>query len=228
MRWDTVMSGVGLAGSMSERFDLITYDLDGTLIDGTAFLLVARKLGFEAEVLHHDARFRSGEITLEECFDIEFEFLKGVPVAEVHAALAEGTWFPGIKEAVAMLKERGIRVAVLTDNPDFITDYLTTFGIDEAVCSRGVVEEGKVTGEVHPSFDKWGNLERFLEAEDIDPMRVCHIGNDVNDVGVWENVGLGVAVEPTGDAVRDAADACFERIDDHVVIAEAILATHSE
>lgn len=208
------------------RLDLVTYDLDGTLIDGTAFLLVARAFGFEDEVLHHDRRFRAGEITLEECFRIEFAFLRGRRVDEVGAALERGTWFPGIEAAVARLKAAGLRVAVLTDNPDFITDHLTRFGIDEHIASRGVVSNGVVTGEVHPSFDKWANLHRYLEREGLDPGRVAHIGNDVNDIRVWQHVALGVCVEPTGPAVAEAADLVFDRIDDHVPIADAVLAWH--
>lgn len=211
---------------MPGRLDLVTYDLDGTLIDGTAFLLVARAFGFEAEVLEHDARFRAGEITLEECFDIEFAFLKGRSVEEVGAALEGGTWFPGIARAVRLLKDAGLRVAVLTDNPDFVTAHLGHYGIDEQIASRGVVRDGIVTGEVFPSFDKWGNLRRYLEREGMDANRVAHIGNDVNDVRVWEHVGLGVCVEPTGPAVQEAADMVFERIEDHVTIAEAVLEWH--
>lgn len=208
---------------MARRLDLVTYDLDGTLIDGTAFLLVARAFGFEDEVLREDAQFRAGEITLEECFHIEFAHLKGRTVDEVGAALAKGTWFPGIQEAVALLKEQGIRVAVLTDNPDFITAHLSRYGITEQIASVGEVVDGKVTGEVRALFDKWENLRRFLDREGIDPARVAHIGNDVNDVRVWEHIGLGICVEPTGPAVAEAADVVFERLVHHVPVAEAVL-----
>lgn len=208
------------------RLDLVTYDLDGTLIDGTAFLLVARAFGFEKEVLYHDRRFRAGEITLEECFDIEFGFLKGRTVLEVDDAMAHGTWFPGIADAVARLKADGLRVVALTDNPDFITDHLARFGIDEAVASRGVVEDGTITGEVHARFDKWANLRDFLNKEGIHAERVAHVGNDINDVNVWRHVGLGVAVAPTGPAVAERADLVFPALNNHVPIANAILAWH--
>ena len=208
------------------RLDLVTYDLDGTLIDGTAFLLVARAFDNEREVLFHDARFRAGEITLEECYRIEFALLAGRTVEEVHGALSRGTWFPGIADSVRALKTAGLRVAVLTDNPDFVTQYLSRFGIDDQVASRGEVNAGVVTGKVHASFDKWGNLRRFLERHRIDPRRVAHIGNDVNDVRVWEHVGLGVCVAPTGPAVAAGADLVFPHIDDHRPIADAVLAWH--
>lgn len=205
------------------RLQLVTFDLDGTLIDGTAFMLVARAFGFEDEILHHDARFRAGEITLEECFAIEFAMLKGRTVDEVRAALETGTWFPGIHEAVRMLKDAGLRVAVLTDNPDFITDHLTRYGIDEHIASHGVVDGGVVTGEVHARFDKWGNLDDYLVREGIPADAVAHIGNDVNDVRVWEHIALGVCVEPTGPTVRDAADIVFPELRDHQEVAQAVL-----
>ncbi len=203
--------------------ELVSYDLDGTLIDGTAFLLVARHLGFEQEVLHHDARFRRGEITLEQCFAIEFALLAGRNIQEVEAALGKGTWFPGIQEGVRTLHEAGVRTAVLTDNPDFIARHTKRFGIEKHICSSGEVEDGVITGKVRPRFDKWTGLQEYLDEAGIDPARVAHVGNDINDIRVWEHVGLGVCVEPTGDRVEQAADIVIAKINDHREVADVIL-----
>lgn len=203
--------------------ELVSYDLDGTLIDGTAFLLVARYFGFEDEVLHHDARFRAGEITLEQCFEIEFAHLEGRSINEVEAALGQGSWFPAIEEGVQMLHNGGLRTAVLTDNPDFIARYVRRFGIQEILASPAEVDGDTITGKVHPRFDKWGSLNEHLEQTGIDPARVAHIGNDINDIAVWKHVGLGVCVEPTSTKVAQSADIVIPKIKDHKAIAKQIL-----
>jgi HAD superfamily phosphoserine phosphatase-like hydrolase len=207
------------------RLELVSYDLDGTLIDGTAFLLVARRLGIEKEILHHDARFRAGEISLEECFEIEFALLAGTRVSEVEAALEEGTWFPGIHKAITSLHEAGLDTLVLTDNPDFIAHYTKRFGIPKQLCSPAETQNGVITGKVRPRFDKWAGLKEHLEHEGIDPARVAHVGNDINDIRVWDHIGLGVCVEPTTPKVAEAADIVIEKTD-HQEIARVILEWH--
>lgn len=209
-----------------DRLELVSYDLDGTLIEGTAFLLVARHFGFEEEVLHHDARFRAGEITLEECFGIEFGRLEGRSLQEVETALEQGSWFPGIREGVEMLHDAGLRTTVLTDNPDFIGRFVKRFGIRDIIASPAEVVGDKITGKVQPRFDKWASLREHLEKEGIAPERVAHIGNDINDVEVWKRVGLGVCVEPTSKQVAQGALIVISKINDHKEIAKRVIDWH--
>ncbi len=225
---ERLLKSRALAASMPNRgrLDFVSYDLDGTLIDGTAFLLVARHFGFEEEVLHHDARFRAGEITLEECFEIEFARLEGRTLQEVEAALEAGSWFPRIRDGVQMLHDAGLRSGVLTDNPEFIARFVKRFGIQDIVSSPAEVKDDRITGKVEPMFDKWASLRAHLDKKGIEAGRVAHIGNDINDVGVWEQVGLGVCVEPTSVKVAQGADIVIEQIHDHKDIAERVLEWH--
>jgi YrbI family 3-deoxy-D-manno-octulosonate 8-phosphate phosphatase len=59
--------------------------------------------------------------------------------------------------------------------------------------------------------DKAGELARHLERERIDPARTVYVGNDVNDLGCMEAVGLPVAVADAEPAVLAAAKLVLSR-----------------
>lgn len=42
--------------------------------------------------------------------------------------------------------------------------------------------------------DKWETLKAILRQRKIDPSQVAYVGNDINDLGCLENVGLAVCV----------------------------------
>jgi phosphoserine phosphatase len=175
-------------------YDLVTLDLDGTLIPhDTVFAAVLRDQGRAADVAASDARYESGVITLEECFWEQWAWVQPLALADIHRGLRKANWLPGIGEGVRRLKDAGIRVALLTDQPSTFTDFLGRWGLTDAICSKVTVKDGKQVA-IDASFDKLGNLQRRLREWDIAESRVCHVGNGVNDIPVFRAVGGSVAV----------------------------------
>jgi phosphoserine phosphatase len=175
-------------------YDLVTLDLDGTLIpNDTVFAAVLRDQGRGADVAASDARYESGAITLEQCFWEQWAWVQPLTLADIHRGLRKATWLPGIAEGVARLKAEGVRVALLTDQPSTFTDFLGRWGLTDAICSPVTVKEGKQVA-IDARFDKLANLRRRLQEWGIPESRVCHVGNGVNDIPVFRAVGGSVAV----------------------------------
>ncbi len=205
------------------NLELATFDLDGTLIRETVFLAVARGEGLEERFLEWDEAYFRGDLTLEECFHLEFQELVGLPVARCHRHLAEADWVPAIREAVTMLHDANVEVGVLTDQPRFLATYLEPLGFDAFLCSDVEVEEGRVTDRLAARFDKWTTLHEHLEAEGVAPEAVGHVGNGTNDVPVFQRVGRSVAVDPDEAAVAEAADHVLDPFADARDAARALL-----
>lgn len=175
-------------------FDLVTLDLDGTLIPhDTVFAAVLRDQGRGADVAASDARYEAGEMTLEECFWQQWAWIQPLTLADIHRGLRKAAWLPGIADGVARLKGAGVRVALLTDQPSTFTDFLGRWGLTEAICSPVQVKDGKQVA-VDARFDKLANLRTRLKEWGIPESRVCHVGNGVNDIPVFRAVGGSVAV----------------------------------
>ena len=176
------------------QWDLVTLDLDGTLIpNDTVFAAVLRDQGRGKDVADSDARYESGAITLEECFWEQWRWVQPLTLADIHRGLRKAAWLPGIGDGVRRLHEAGIRTCLLTDQPSTFTDFLGRWGLTDAVCSPVTVKEGKQVA-IDARFDKLGNLRRRLAEWGIPESRVCHVGNGVNDIPVFQAVGGSVAV----------------------------------
>lgn len=204
---------------------LVSLDLDGTLIHPAIFNVVADALGFGEPLQHSYREYVAGRMSLEDAFHHDYKYLVGREVAAMHEVLrASKDWTPGIPDAVARLKDAGLRVVVTTDQPRFLAETTKWWGVEDVVCTEAEVRHGRVTGEVHPSFAKWPNLERHLKARRIDPAEVVHVGNGTNDIPVFEKVGFSVGVRALSPTVYAAAKASVPDMRDLNEVADVILA----
>lgn len=189
---------------MTGRFDLVTLDLDGTLIPrDTVFAAVLRDQGRAADVAASDQRYFDGQSTLEECFWEQWAWIQPLALADLHRGLRKATWLAGIGDGVRRLHAAGLRVALLTDQPSTFTDFLGRWGLTDAICSPVTVKDGKQVA-IEARFDKLANLRRRVGEWNIPLTRVCHVGNGTNDIPVFRAVGGSVAVDDNPQ-VRAAA-----------------------
>jgi phosphoserine phosphatase len=197
------------AGGGAGRFDLVTLDLDGTLLPhDTVFAAILRDAGHEAYAQETDQAYLDGRMSLEECFWAQWTYIQPLALADLHRALRKAGWLPGIGEGVRRLKDAGLRVCLLTDQPSTCTDFLGRWGLTDAICSPVTVKEGKQVA-IDARFDKLANLRGRLSEWDVPESRVCHVGNGVNDIPVFGAVGGSVAVFDNAE-VREAAKSWVE------------------
>jgi phosphoserine phosphatase len=116
---------------------LHVFDMDGTLLEGTAASLqIARHLGSIEELVELEAQFAAGEIDTRG-FSAAVHALWGdltpPAVADVFAA---SPWLTGIREVCADIRERGERSVVITMSPDFFARHLLDLGFDDVMASR--------------------------------------------------------------------------------------------
>ena len=207
------------------RLRLVSLDLDGTLIHPAIFNVVADGMGFGEPLQRSYEAYVKGEMSLEDAFHHDYRHFEGREVAAMHAILrGSKAWTPGIGDAVARLKEAGLKVVVTTDQPRFLAETTKWFGVDDAVCTEAEVRHGRATAEVRPSFAKWPNLERHLKAWRVDPREVVHVGNGTNDIPVFENVGFSVGVRALSPTVYAAAKASIPDMADLGEVADLVLA----
>lgn len=217
------MSGAAPAGRGA--FDLVTLDLDGTLIPhDTVFAAILRDAGHADFAAATDEAYAEGRMSLEECFWAQWAKVQPLSLADLHRALRKASWLPGIGDGVARLKAAGLRVCLLTDQPSTCTDFLGRWGLTDAICSPVTVKDGRQVA-IDARFDKLANLRRRLAEWDVPESRVCHVGNGVNDVPVFRAAGGSVAVFENVEA-RSAAQAWLPNPASLGEIVDAVLALH--
>lgn len=182
---------------------MITLDLDGTLLpNDTAFAAILRENGHADFVAESDRRYFAGDLSLEDCFKEQWGKVRELSLASMHRALRKADWLADIADTVRTWSETE-EVMILTDQPSTVTDFLGRWGL-RALCSPVTVLEGEQIN-IDMRFDKWANLNSYLEQESIDPQTVTHVGNGANDVPVWKNVGKGIAVFAPPEVARHAS-----------------------
>lgn len=211
---------------MTGRFDLITLDLDGTLIPhDTVFAAILRENGHGEMADRTDAQYFAGTLSLEDCFWQQWKIIQGLQLADLHRGLRKAKWLAGISEGVQRLQAAGLRVCLLTDQPSTCTDFLGRWGLIDAICSPVTVKDGKQVS-IDAGFDKLANLRTRLATWGIEASRVCHVGNGSNDIPVFKAIGGSVAVwgDPKVEAAAQHSIAKPASLSD---VVDAVLALHA-
>lgn len=190
-------------------YRLVTVDIDGTLTLAHGWALLARRLGRTAEYDQTQKRFQSGAIGEDEHLRNLIAISEGVSEAQLATLLEETPRVAGIAPGVERLHELGAKVALLTHNPGFVTDwYVQEFRMDGADGLSGgpMVSAGVVGKAGRVRSDKLGGLDRLCARFGVGRREVAHVGDGRADALVFPLVALGVAFGSLLPDVRAAAD----------------------
>jgi len=189
-------------------FRLVSFDIDGTLVQGHGWEVIARARGREAEYRDTNRRFRSGEEGEDEHLRRLLGFAVGLSVSEMERLVAATPKVEGIAETLGDLRARGARVAVLSHNPEYVVDwYRRTYGFDDGEGTPGtVVRDGRIVDPGPAKADKLGGMRRLLERSGVPASSAAHVGDGTADITVFRHVGGGIAFNSTDPRVQASAD----------------------
>lgn len=197
---------------------LVVFDMDGTLTTERFIFQLARRFGFEDKLEEIIAR-RVPEY--EKTRDIA-SLLKGLSVAKIVDTFDRIPLSPGAETTVAALKADGHVLAIISDSYTIATERLKTrLGFDYTIANELVVKEGKATGEVEMPLnwpdDKKGCLKHAIcklnamfdlsRKTKVPLERTVAVGDNIADICMLEQAGLGIAFNPKTHAVERSADA---------------------
>ena len=198
-------------------FKLISFDLDGTLIKVPAMAVVlsytdAKKM---VEFNRIEELMEKRIINYQEALKKQFELIKGVNLRDLRTALDKAPFIKGISEVIYELKLMGLKTILISDNPDVICKYVKEkFGLDDFLCSKVSVNDGKIVGIRTLLTDKLEALKSYNRKFGIDLSECIHIGDWDNDIPLFENVGFSIAVNPKNEDVKKKAKKFVENLDD--------------
>jgi len=105
------------------------FDMDGTLLKGSATLELSRHLGQLKIVNTLEERWSRGELThlayWEECLPL----WEGMDDVVIDKTFAASSWINGIEAVWADIARRGEHSAVITQSPQFFADRLLAWGV---------------------------------------------------------------------------------------------------
>jgi len=196
---------------------LIVFDMDGTLIADRFIFRLAHKFGFEAEL----KSIMSGSIPEHKKTKSIAALLKGIRVKDIIAVFNQIPLSPGTQLVTSELKKDGHILAIISDSYTLATERLQKkLGFGFTVANRLVVKDGKATGGVEMPLNwtrnrggclkhsvcKLNALFSLCDETKIPLVRTVAVGDNVADICLLKQAGLGVAFNPKAPAVEQSAD----------------------
>lgn len=190
-------------------YKIISFDLDGTLIKVPAIAAIlsftdASKL---VEFNRIEEMVSRGELGYEEALRRELGLLIGLPLDDIYRSLDNAPFLDGIEETIYGLKLRGVRVVLVSDNSDVICEYVKKrFGFDDFICTKTIIRENRIVGFKAPVLKKDIFFESYIKKFNISFRECIHVGDWLNDIPLFEKVGLSIGINPKNDLVEKKVD----------------------
>jgi phosphoserine phosphatase len=196
---------------------LIAFDMDDTLIADRFIFRLARRFGFEAKL----KKIMSRNIPEYEKTRSIASLLKGMRTKEVIDTFDQIPLSPGVQMTVEELKKEGHVLAIISDSYTLVTERLKKkLNFDYTIANKLIVNGGKLTGEVEMPLDwtdnRTGCLEHSVcklnalvslsEKTKIPLERTIAVGDNVADICMLRQAGLGIAFNPKTREVEQSAD----------------------
>jgi phosphoserine phosphatase len=210
---------------VTRRFDLVAFDVDGTLVhhpEGKTVweVLNHRFTGSDDQNAVRWDLYRKGKLSYAEWVALDVASWRdaGATRASMVASFTELTLVAGAREALDALKVSGMRLAVISGTLDLLLDaLLPDHPFDEIYTNRIAFDaEGRISHWHATPFDMDGKgvaLRSIALREDIPLARCAFVGDHENDVAAARIAGFSVAFNPKSAAL-EAASSAVVRSDD--------------
>jgi phosphoserine phosphatase len=192
------------------HLQLAIFDLDGTLKQARdPYVFLHQRLGTWEASQAFFQKGLAGELDYDEWLRLDAALWRGVPRATMEAHFRQNPYLPGARETVLALKQAGVRVAVVSTGLGLHAELVQAdLGLDRFVANEIFFDNGLASGQAraHVPEGGKGQVVAQLQAEfSVTPDECLAVGDSSSDVDMFRRVRVGVAVNPSSEAVRAAA-----------------------
>ena len=200
------------------RLKLALFDLDGTLKQvRDPYIYLHRRLGTWEQSQEFFQLGMEGKIPYAEWLRRDAELWAGQPVERIIALFQANPYMPGAHAVLRALKQAGVTVALISTGLTLHAELVRAeFGLDYAFANEVLVADGRLTGEAVervPEGGKGAIAEQLMAELGVSSDALLAVGDTISDIALFERAGVSVAVNPSSDEVRAAADIVLEEPD---------------
>ena len=198
-----------------ERYQLVIFDLDGTLTQERSIWEYIHKqlgkwYGFAEE---YQNQFLAGNISYEEFCERDAEVWKGMKVEELLEIVKTVPFHPGVEALINHLKQKGLKLSMVSSGLSLLTHWVhDKYGFDYSVSNNLLHENGILTGKVKIQvyYDKKAEwVEKILKQFEVNPKEVIAIGDSKGDIDMFQRVGFSIAFNSSCKELDQIANICI-------------------
>jgi len=209
-------------------YDLVGFDVDGTLVDDTVFVWQTLHDYFGTDPVSRDEAFDSymaGKWTYAQWFGHDIRLLKeaGACRKSIAAAISGMKLSNGVPEVLEELRVAGAKLVVISGSLDVVADRFELHRyFDEVYLNRLEFDSaGKLSGGVPTPYDVWDKARGLREVAarlGVPMARTAFVGDNFNDVAVAREAGFSIAFNCKSDELAAAADAVVDGRDMRAIL----------
>ncbi len=185
------------------------FDMDGTLLRGSACLELSRHMGQLDAVNEIEERWGRGEVGHVEFYELCLPLWKGLTPGDIDRVFTETAWLEGIAEVWADIARRGEHSAVISLSPQFFAERLLGWGVGSA---HGAAVEAGIAPDpalVLTPESKVDVAKELMQRYGVTQADCVAYGDSSSDVPLFEMLENTVAVNAT-DSLRQAAAVVYD------------------
>ena len=185
------------------------FDMDGTLLTGSACLDLSRHMGQIAAVNDIEERWGRGEVGHVEFYELCLPLWAGLTAEDIDEVFAGSAWIEGLEDAWGDLARRGEHSAVVTLSPQFFADRLLDLGVGSAHGAE--VEAGMIPdpARVLTPESKPGVARELMRRYGVGESDCVAYGDSSSDIPLFEMLEHTVAVNGT-ESLREVAAVAYD------------------
>jgi phosphoserine phosphatase len=185
------------------------FDMDGTLLRGSACLDLSRHMGQLDAVNEIEAKWSVGDVGHVEFYELCLPLWAGMTETDVDDVFAMTDWLDGIQDVWADIAQRDEHSAVITLSPQFFADRLRRWGVGSAHGAEvyaGVVPNPALVLTPDSKVELAHELMRHYG---VGPDDVIAYGDSSSDVPLFRELRRTVAVNGTA-SLREVAAVSYD------------------
>ncbi|MCA0330838.1 MAG: HAD-IB family phosphatase [Actinobacteria bacterium] len=191
---------------------LHVFDMDGTLLAGSACLDLSARAGYLSSVEEMEEAWSRGEIGHVEFYDLLIPLWSELTAEDVDETFEKAVWIQGLREVLADIRLRGERSAVVSLSPHFFVQRLREWGLDYPFGAGVEIGEPVVADKVFVPETKVSVVEDLLAALGLEEDRCVVYGDSSSDVPLFQRFTNNVAVNASA-SLLPFAHVTYEGLD---------------
>ncbi len=195
-----------------ENIKLVCFDVDGTLVSGTSWLILSEGLGWSSkEALDIFNQARKGEISFieaERIFTATYQKSGKANKSFIKEIFENVEIKEGAKDLVSYLKEKGYIIYLISGAIDIYVESVTRkLGVDGFYANstlefdnKGVLQ--KINYRNNQGEVKVEQLKTLVRKLGINIDQVVFVGDSENDIEVFKTTKHGIAVHSSNEKLK--------------------------